>query len=105
MFDHDASSDLLSSRPSLYYVGSKGTLYRNWSFWVNILEALYVSLVVFFIAFGMPLFPTALFRIFNSDPDYFFYKKNELVVGLRFFAGDSSQIFYILSSSVVQCVL
>ena len=52
MFDHDASSDLLSSRPSLYYVGSKGTLYRNWSFWVNILEALYVSLVVFFIAFG-----------------------------------------------------
>lgn len=52
MFDHDASSDLLSSRPSLYYVGSKGTLYRNWSFWVNILEALYVSLVVFFTAFG-----------------------------------------------------
>ena len=52
MFDHDASSDLLCSRPGLYYVGSKGTLYRSWSFWVNILEALYVSLVVFFIAFG-----------------------------------------------------
>merc|ERR1719410_985366 len=52
MFDHDASSDLLSSNPSLYYVGSKATLYRNWSFWVNILEALYVSLVVFFLAFG-----------------------------------------------------
>ena len=63
MFDHDASSDLLSSRPSLYYVGSKGTLYRNWSFWVNILEALYVSLVVFFIAFGMPLFHCIISKI------------------------------------------
>merc|ERR1719225_1405913 len=52
MFDHDAPGELLSSSPGLYYVGSRGTLYRNWSFWVNILEALYVSLVVFFLAFG-----------------------------------------------------
>ena len=52
MFDHDAPSELLASNPSLYYVGSKATLYRGWSFWVNIVEALYVSLVVFFLAFG-----------------------------------------------------
>ena len=56
MFDHDAPGELLSSSPGLYYVGSRGTLYRNWSFWVNILEALYVSLVVFFLAFGESFF-------------------------------------------------
>lgn len=52
MFDKDASSSLLSSNPSLYYVGSQATGYRPWSFWVHILEALYTSLVIFFLAFS-----------------------------------------------------
>ena len=52
MFDKDASSKLLSSAPSLYYVGSQATGYKPWSFWINILEALYTSLVIFFLAFG-----------------------------------------------------
>ena len=52
MFDQDASSTLLSSRPALYYVGSQSTLYKPWSFWISIAEAFYTSLVIFFLAFG-----------------------------------------------------
>ena len=52
MFDQDAPSSLLVSSPHLYYVGSKSTQYKNWSFWVSTLEALWSSLVVFFVAYG-----------------------------------------------------
>jgi len=52
MFDQDAPSRLLSSNPALYYVGAHETLYNAWSFWINTFEALYASLVIFFIAFG-----------------------------------------------------
>ena len=53
MFDQDAPSSLLVSKPELYYVGSKSTQYKKWSFWVSTLEALWSSLVVFFIAYGI----------------------------------------------------
>jgi len=36
----------------LYYVGSQSTLYKPWSFWISIAEAVYTSLVIFFTAFG-----------------------------------------------------
>jgi len=52
MFDQDAPASLLISSPELYYVGSDSTQYKKWSFWISTLEALWSSLVVFFIAFG-----------------------------------------------------
>ena len=52
MFDQDAPAPLLISSPELYYVGSDSTQYKKWSFWISTLEALWSSLVVFFIAFG-----------------------------------------------------
>ena len=54
MFDQDARASLLISNPELYYVGSDSTQYKKWSFWISTLEALWSSLVVFFIAFGRP---------------------------------------------------
>ena len=55
MFDQDAPASLLISSPELYYVGSDSTQYKKWSFWISTLEALWSSLVVFFIAFGIKL--------------------------------------------------
>merc|ERR1719209_1696516 len=52
VFDRDAPSDLLSSSPDLYAVGRLSTVYKPHSFWVNMADALYQSLVVFFVAFG-----------------------------------------------------
>jgi len=52
VFDRDAPSDLLSSSPHLYAVGRLSTVYKPHSFWVNMADALYQSLVVFYVAFG-----------------------------------------------------
>ena len=52
VFDRDAPADLLSSSPDLYAVGRLSTVYKPHSFWVNMADALYQSLVVFFVAFG-----------------------------------------------------
>merc|ERR1740124_136090 len=52
VFDRDAPADLLSSSPHLYSVGRLSTVYKPHSFWVNMADALYQSLVVFYVAFG-----------------------------------------------------
>jgi phospholipid-translocating ATPase len=52
VFDRDAPADLLSSSPQLYSVGRLSTVYKPHSFWINMADALYQSLVVFFVAFG-----------------------------------------------------
>merc|ERR1719228_886179 len=52
VFDRDAPADLLSSSPDLYSVGRLSTVYKPHSFWVNMADALYQSLVVFYVAFG-----------------------------------------------------
>jgi len=52
VFDRDAPADLLSSSPPLYSVGRLSTVYKPYSFWINMADALYQSLVVFFVAFG-----------------------------------------------------
>jgi len=52
VFDRDAPADLLSSSPHLYSVGRLSTVYKPHSFWVNMADALYQSLVVFYAAYG-----------------------------------------------------
>jgi len=52
VFDRDAPADLLSSSPYLYSVGRLSTVYKPHSFWINMGDALYQSLVVFFVAYG-----------------------------------------------------
>merc|ERR1719481_2295894 len=52
VFDRDSPSDLLQSKPSLYSVGRMSTAYKPYSFWINMGDALYQSLVVFFVAYG-----------------------------------------------------
>jgi len=52
VFDRDAPADLLASKPMLYSVGRLSTAYKPYSFWINMLDALYQSLAVFFIALG-----------------------------------------------------
>lgn len=44
---------MLLAQPSLYAVGREAQLYRSHSFWVNIIDALFQSTVIFFIAYGV----------------------------------------------------
>jgi len=53
IYDQDASADMLISRPSLYVVGRESQLYRSHSFWVNVIDALYQSTVIFFVAYSV----------------------------------------------------
>merc|ERR1719481_673905 len=52
VFDRDSPADLLSSSPDLYSVGRLSTVYKPHSFWVNMADALYQSLVVFYVSYG-----------------------------------------------------
>lgn len=51
IYDQSASAELLLAQPLLYAVGREAQLYRSHSFWVNIIDALYQSTVIFFIAY------------------------------------------------------
>lgn len=51
IYDQSASADLLLAQPPLYAVGREAQLYRSHSFWVNIIDALYQSTVIFFVAY------------------------------------------------------
>merc|ERR1719397_585818 len=52
ILDRDAPADLLAAQPALYTTGRLDTVYRPWSFWAEMADALYQSLVVFFLAYG-----------------------------------------------------
>ena len=52
VFDRDAPADLLASQPHLYSVGRLSTAYKPYSFWINMLDAIFQSLAVFFISLG-----------------------------------------------------
>jgi len=52
VFDRNAPADLLVDQPKLYSVGRLSTVYKPYSFWINMAEAVYQSLVLFFIAYG-----------------------------------------------------
>uniref|UniRef100_A0A8R1E4I9 Phospholipid-transporting ATPase n=2 Tax=Caenorhabditis japonica TaxID=281687 RepID=A0A8R1E4I9_CAEJA len=49
--DQDASSELLIECPKLYEQGRLGKRYRWYSFWINIIDAIWQSLVVFFVCY------------------------------------------------------
>lgn len=51
IYDQSAPADMLLSQPGLYAVGRESQLYRSHSFWVNIIDALYQSTVIFFITY------------------------------------------------------
>ena len=52
VFDQDAPDKLLESKPHLYKQGRLGQVYRSHSFWLNMADAMYQSLVIFFFAVG-----------------------------------------------------
>lgn len=53
IYDQSAPAEMLLSRPNLYAVGREAQLYRSHSFWVNIIDALFQSTAIFFIAYGV----------------------------------------------------
>ncbi|XP_065220628.1 phospholipid-transporting ATPase VD isoform X2 [Planococcus citri] len=51
VYDQDAPEELLLAQPNLYNKGRLGSVYRSYSFWLTILDAIYQSLVIFYFAF------------------------------------------------------
>ncbi|CAH0560353.1 unnamed protein product [Brassicogethes aeneus] len=49
VYDKDAPSDLLRSKPYLYRAGRLGLVYRPYSFWLTMLDSVYQSLVIFYV--------------------------------------------------------
>ena len=52
VLDQDAPDIVLESNPKLYARGRESRVYKPYSFWLNMLDALYQSLVLFFISYG-----------------------------------------------------
>ncbi|XP_024084147.1 probable phospholipid-transporting ATPase VD isoform X2 [Cimex lectularius] len=53
VYDQDAPANVLLSRPNLYEYGRLGKAYRPYSFWIILLDSIYQSLAIFFIAVGV----------------------------------------------------
>ncbi|KAG1649509.1 putative phospholipid-transporting ATPase VD [Nymphon striatum] len=51
IFDQDASDDMLLSNPMLYRVGKNSQVYKSYSFWLNMLDAFYQSIIIFFVCY------------------------------------------------------
>lgn len=60
IYDQDCPAHLLLRRPTLYAPGRKSKTYTKYSFWVNMLDALYQSIIIFFVPF---------FVYYDSDVD------------------------------------
>lgn len=52
VYDQDAPEELLLAKPELYRQGRLGRVYRSYSFWLTMADALYQSIAIFFIAQG-----------------------------------------------------
>ncbi|XP_044255059.1 phospholipid-transporting ATPase VD isoform X2 [Tribolium madens] len=52
VYDQDAPEELLRDRPYLYRQGRLGKVYRSYSFWLTMADAIYQSLCIFFICQG-----------------------------------------------------
>ncbi|KAG7167224.1 phospholipid-transporting ATPase VD-like 2, partial [Homarus americanus] len=50
IYDQDAPAEVLLAQPQLYAQGRESRLYKPHSFWVNILDAVYQAIVLFFFA-------------------------------------------------------
>lgn len=53
IYDQDARDNLLLQKPILYKEGRLGLTHTHNSFWWNMIDALYASIVIFFVAFGV----------------------------------------------------
>ncbi|CAG2121926.1 unnamed protein product, partial [Medioppia subpectinata] len=51
VYDRDCSAGLLLKKPHLYGRGRKSQVYTEYSFWVNMFDAGYQSIVIFFVPF------------------------------------------------------
>lgn len=49
IYDRFATSHVLLAAPNLYKRGRLGLVYQSYSFWITIIDALYQSIVIFFI--------------------------------------------------------
>merc|ERR1712156_332690 len=52
VLDQDAPDFILGSKPKLYVRGRESHVYKPYSFWLNMLDALYQSMVIFFVSYG-----------------------------------------------------
>lgn len=52
VFDQDLQDVVLMTHPYLYKQGRLGEVYKPYSFWINMADALYQSIVIFFVSFG-----------------------------------------------------
>jgi len=52
VFDQDVPDVVLTRHPHLYVRGRLSLAYKRYSFWLNMADALYQSLVIFFFALG-----------------------------------------------------
>nr|CAD7452425.1 unnamed protein product [Timema tahoe] len=50
VYDQDVPEEILLARPSLYRQGRLGSVYKPHSFWITVADALYQSIVIFFIS-------------------------------------------------------
>nr|XP_045605910.1 phospholipid-transporting ATPase VA-like [Procambarus clarkii] len=50
IYDKDAPEEVLLAHPRLYAQGREGRLYKPHSYWVNILDAVYQAIILFFFA-------------------------------------------------------
>jgi hypothetical protein len=53
VYDQDAPEELLLARPNLYRQGRLGLVYKPHSFWITMADALYQSIVIFFLTEGV----------------------------------------------------
>jgi hypothetical protein len=53
VYDQDAAGELLLARPNLYRQGRLGLVYKPHSFWITMADALYQSIVIFFLTEGV----------------------------------------------------
>ena len=52
MLDQDVPDTLLDRLPHLYAHGRLSQVYKPYSFWLNMVDAMYQSLVIFYVAYG-----------------------------------------------------
>lgn len=66
VYDQDAPEELLLSKPGLYRQGRLGRVYRSYSFWLTMADALYQSIAIFFLVQGAYSDSTTDFWVFGT---------------------------------------
>ncbi|GLV35748.1 uncharacterized protein CBL_01101 [Carabus blaptoides fortunei] len=66
VYDQDAPEELLLAKPGLYRQGRLGRVYRSYSFWLTMADALYQSIAIFFLVQGAYSDSTIDFWVFGT---------------------------------------